>query len=114
MSFSDIRCKSSLSDIIPIYGVEEYPDSLVFYIDGTRTRSYPRVLTDKPHQFPFDDTNLDLFIGIRLDRDTDSAALPVDMFILGQGLRTGDGYIERLMDDSQRYKQNAGHLFMKL
>lgn len=64
-----------------IYGVEKYPDSLVFFVDGIRTRKYPRVLTDTPGQFPFDDTDLRLFMGIRLDMDTDPADLPADMFV---------------------------------
>lgn len=63
------------------YGVETYPDSVVFFVDNNRTKKYPRILTDIPGQFPFNDMDLDLFIGIRLNKDTDSTELPVDMFI---------------------------------
>jgi beta-glucanase (GH16 family) len=64
-----------------IYGVETYPDSLVFFVDGNRTKKYPRVLTDIPGQFPFNDLDLDLFIGVKLNKETDPAELPADMFI---------------------------------
>ena len=64
-----------------IYGVEKYPDSLVFYVDGIRTRKYPRILTQITGQFPFNDQDLNLYIGIGLNKDVDSNALPVDMFI---------------------------------
>ncbi|RNC65343.1 family 16 glycosylhydrolase [Proteiniphilum sp. X52] len=63
------------------YGVETYPDSIVFFVDNNRTKKYPRILTDMPGQFPFNDMDLDLFIGIRLNKDADSTELPVDMFI---------------------------------
>ncbi|ULB33264.1 glycoside hydrolase family 16 protein [Proteiniphilum propionicum] len=64
-----------------IYGVEKYPDSLVFYVDGVRTRKYPRILTQITGQFPFNDQDLNLHIGICINKETDSDALPVDMFI---------------------------------
>jgi beta-glucanase (GH16 family) len=64
-----------------IYGVEKYPDSVVFYVDGTRTKKYPRIQTKIPGQFPFNDLDFDLYIGLRLDKDTDHAGLPVDFYI---------------------------------
>jgi beta-glucanase (GH16 family) len=64
-----------------IYGVEKYPDSVVFYVDGTRTKKYPRIPTKIPGQFPFNDLDFDLYIGLRLDKDTDHAGLPVDFYI---------------------------------
>ncbi|WP_298653552.1 glycoside hydrolase family 16 protein [uncultured Proteiniphilum sp.] len=64
-----------------IYGVETYPDSVVFFVDNNRTKKYPRILTDIPGQFPFNDMDLDLFIGVRLNKDADAAELPADMFI---------------------------------
>ena len=64
-----------------IYGVETYPDSILFFVDNNRTKKYPRILTDIPGQFPFNDMDLDLLIGIRLYKENDSTALPVDMFI---------------------------------
>lgn len=64
-----------------IYGVEKYTDSIVFYVDGTRTRKYPRIPTEIPGQFPYDDHDLDLFFGLRLNYDTDSTVLPAEMYI---------------------------------
>ena len=64
-----------------IYGVEKYPDSLVFYVDGSRTKKYPRIPTDIPGQFPYNDLDFDLFIGLRLNKDTDPAGLPADFYI---------------------------------
>ena len=64
-----------------IYGVEKYADSVVFFVDGTRTKKYPRIPTEIPGQFPFDDNDLDIFIGVRLNQDTDTALLPAEMFI---------------------------------
>lgn len=63
------------------YGVETYNDSIVFLVDNKRTKKYPRILTDIPGQFSFKDMDLDLFIGIRIDKDIDPTTLPVDMFI---------------------------------
>lgn len=36
-----------------VYGVEMYPDSVVFYINGKRDFCYPRINTDQRGQFPF-------------------------------------------------------------
>lgn len=63
------------------YAVETYADSLLFFVDEIRTKKYPRILTDIPGQFPFNDHDFDLFIGIRLNKDTDPAGLPADLFI---------------------------------
>ncbi len=63
------------------YVVESYPDSLIFFVDDIRTKKYPRILTDIPGQFPFQDHDFNLFIGIRLNQDTDPAGLPADLFI---------------------------------
>lgn len=64
-----------------IYGVEKYPDSLVFLVDGIRTRKYPRILTQITGQFPFNDLDLDLYLGIGINKDADPTALPADLFI---------------------------------
>ncbi len=63
------------------YVVETYADSLVFYVDEIRTKKYPRILTQIPGQFPFHDHDFDLYIGIRLNKDTDPTGLPADLFI---------------------------------
>ncbi len=64
-----------------IYSVEKYADSLVFYIDGMRAKKYPRIPTDIPGQFPYNDLDFDLFLGLRINKDTDPTILPADMFI---------------------------------
>lgn len=64
-----------------VYGVENYPDSLVFYVNGTRTKKYPKIPTDIPGQFPFNELDLNLLIGLRLNKDTNTDNLPADVFI---------------------------------
>lgn len=64
-----------------IYGIERYHDSLVFFVDGVRTRKYPRILTQIAGQFPFKDLDLNLHVGVGINKDLDSIALPVDLFI---------------------------------
>lgn len=44
-------------------------------------KKYPRIPTKIPGQFPFNDLDFDLYIGLRLDKDTDHAGLPVDFYI---------------------------------
>ena len=64
-----------------IYGVEKYPDSIVFFVDGTRTKKYPRIPTDIHGQFPFNDMDMNLLIGLRLNKDTDPSLLPAEVYI---------------------------------
>lgn len=64
-----------------VYGVETYQDSVVFFVDNHRTKKYPRILTYIPGQFPFNELDFDLFIGVRLGKDTDAEILPADMHI---------------------------------
>lgn len=76
---------SALVGVNPVqyhtYVVETYADSLVFFVDDIRTKTYPRILTKIPGQFPFFDHDFDLYMGIRLNKDTDPAGLPADLFI---------------------------------
>lgn len=76
---------SALVGVNPVqyhtYVVESYPDSLVFFVDDIRTKTYPRILTDIPGQFPFYDHDFDLYMGIRMNKDGDPAGLPADLFI---------------------------------
>lgn len=76
---------SSLVGINPneyhVYSMERYPDSVVFYVDNLRTKKYPRILTDIPGQYPYDDLDFDLRIGVRLNKDVDSTGLPADLLI---------------------------------
>lgn len=64
-----------------LYGVETYPDSIVFYVNNERTKKYPRILTEIPGQFPFNDKDFNLYIGVRLSKDTNPEELPADLFI---------------------------------
>lgn len=68
-----------------IYGVEKYQDSLVFFVNDTRTKKYPRVLTQEEGQFPFSEHDFYLLLNVRLGGRgvgaVDSSQLPADMFI---------------------------------
>lgn len=63
------------------FGVEKYPDSIVFIVNNLRTKKYPRIPTEIPGQFPFDDYDLELLIGLRINKDTDPELLPVNFEI---------------------------------
>lgn len=41
-------------DDFNVYGVDMWPDSIVFHVNGIRNYAYPRIETDKSGQFPFD------------------------------------------------------------
>ncbi len=71
-------------DDFNVYGVDLWPDSLVFHINGRRTFAYPRIETDKPGQFPFDRPwflMLDMQLGGSWVGAVDPAELPVEMEI---------------------------------
>lgn len=62
-----------------------YQDSLVFFINETRTFAYPRIETDKEGQFPFTDKKFYLLLDMQLGGSwvgaVDSSDLPVEMEI---------------------------------
>lgn len=67
-----------------VYGVEMYPDSVVFFINGDRTFMYPRIETDAEGQFPFDRPYyllVDMQLGGRWVGEIDPADVPVEMEI---------------------------------
>lgn len=69
-----------------VYALEKYPDSLVFYVNDKRTFAYPRIKTDKPGQYPFDDYKYYLLLDMQLGGSNwvgpiDPADLPVEIFI---------------------------------
>lgn len=64
-----------------IYGVERYPDSIVFIVDGKPTKKYPRITTEIQGQFPYNDLNFNLNIGLRLNREADPSLLPAEFYI---------------------------------
>jgi len=67
-----------------VYGIELYPDSLVFSINGERTFIYPRIETDLEGQFPFDRPYyllLDMQLGGSWVGPINPNDLPVEMYI---------------------------------
>lgn len=73
-------------DDFNVYGVDLYPDSVVFHINGVRTNCYPRLADADPAtgQFPFYRPMymlLDMQLGGRWVGEVDPADLPVEMEI---------------------------------
>lgn len=69
-------------DDFNIYAVEMYPDSLVFFINGSHNFTYPRIDTDKEGQFPFDKPYyllIDMQLGGPWVGPVDPKDLPVEM-----------------------------------
>lgn len=64
-----------------IYGVEKYPDSIVFFVDGIRTRKYPKIKTEIKGQFPFNDLDFNLHMGLSMRKEAIPEELPVDLYI---------------------------------
>lgn len=58
------------------YAVEKYKDSLVFYVNGQRTFAYPRIQTDKPGQFPFNEQQHYLLLDMQLGGSWVDPSLP--------------------------------------
>jgi len=61
------------------YAVELYPDSLVFYINDTKTFTYPKIKTDKEGQFPFDKHQFYLLLDMQLSGSWVGAVKPEDL-----------------------------------
>lgn len=64
------------------YGVEMYPDSVVFFINGKKDFTYPRIHTDKEGQFPFDKPYyllIDMQLGGSWVGKIDPKQVPVEM-----------------------------------
>lgn len=68
-----------------IFAVEKYPDSLVFFVNNTRTKKYPKVPNEVEEQFPFDKHDFYLLIDMQLGgnwvggiKDSD---LPAEMWV---------------------------------
>lgn len=67
-----------------VYGVDFWPDSLVFHVNGVKTFTYPRIKTDKKNQFPFDNDQyllIDMQLGGTWVGEVDPTGLPVEMSI---------------------------------
>lgn len=67
-----------------VYGVDMYPDSIVFHINGNRTHVYPRLTDGDACQFPFYIKQyliIDMQIGGNWVGEVDNQQLPVEMEI---------------------------------
>lgn len=66
-----------------VYGVELFEDSLVFFVNGTRTFCYPRFRKGVDGQFPFSQHNFFLILDAQLGRrggpSIDTTRLPVEL-----------------------------------
>lgn len=65
-----------------VYGVDIWPDSLVFHVNGVRTFCYPKIKTDVEGQFPFDVPQyllIDMQLGGQWVGPVDADDLPVEM-----------------------------------
>lgn len=78
--------QGSTAPILPedynVYGVEMYPDSVVFFINGRRTFMYPRTADGPEEQFPFDRPYyllVDMQLGGRWVGAIDPQDVPVEM-----------------------------------
>jgi len=49
-----------------VYGVEIADDAVTFYVNGTVTFKYPRIVTDFPGQYPFDEIEWYLIMDMQL------------------------------------------------
>lgn len=67
-----------------VFGLEWFPDKLVFTLNGTQTLTYPRIETDKEGQYPFDQPFyllLDMQLGGSWVGAVDASTLPIQMDI---------------------------------
>ena len=67
-----------------VYAVEMYKDSVVFFINGQHTNTYPRIETELEGQFPFDKPYyllIDMQLGGNWVGEIDPKDLPVEMHV---------------------------------
>lgn len=64
-----------------VYSVELHSDSVVFFIDDTRTKTYPRLKPEVEGQFPFFDRDFYLSIGVSIYSEEQLTEKPIDLFI---------------------------------
>lgn len=89
LGIKDVPPASSVVGMKPnnynTYALEKYPDSLVFYINDTKTKNYPRIETEFEGQFPFADQEFYLLLDMQLGGSWVGAVnadeLPVEMHI---------------------------------
>ena len=66
------------------FGLKWFPDKLVFTINGAQSMTYPKIATDKPGQWPFDQPFyllIDMQLGGKWVGAIDESQLPVRMEI---------------------------------
>ncbi len=61
------------------YTLEKYPDSLVFYVNDTKTKNYPRIDTEVKGQFPFVDEEFYLLLDMQLGGSWVGAVKPEEL-----------------------------------
>lgn len=70
-------------EVFNVYGVDMYPDSIVFHINGQRTHVYPRLASEEGNgQFPFHIPQyllIDMQVGGDWVGEVDCEQLPVEM-----------------------------------
>ena len=67
-----------------VYGVDFWPDSLVFHVNGVKTFTYPRIKDGQQDQFPFGISQyllIDKQLGGLWVGEVDPTGLPVEMSI---------------------------------
>lgn len=67
-----------------VYGVDFWPDSLVFHVNGVKTFTYPRIKDGQQDQFPFGISQyllIDMQLGGLWVGEVDPTGLPVEMSI---------------------------------
>jgi beta-glucanase (GH16 family) len=68
-----------------VFAIEKYPDSLVFFVNETRTKTYPRIETTQEGQFPFSEQEFYLLIDMQLGGSwvgaIDPTSLPAEMYV---------------------------------
>lgn len=62
-----------------VYAVEKYQDSLVFFVNDTRTFAYPRIETQEDGQFPFVEQEFYLMLDMQLGGQWVGAVNPHDL-----------------------------------
>lgn len=86
LGIKDYPVHGGTAPIVPdgynVYGVDIWPDSLVFYVNGVRTFCYPKIRTDEEGQFPFDVSQyllIDMQLGGQWVGPVDAGDLPAEM-----------------------------------
>lgn len=66
-------------DKFNVYALEKYTDSLVFYVNDTKTKNYPRIATEDEGQFPFADEEFYMLLNMQLGGSWVGAIRPEEL-----------------------------------